>query len=71
MKKEIYMGLFIAMLVLLALTFWFQVKTFGGGNRYQWYLLMTIIIVGISSYYLSRHMREEGWFGKQQKKGRK
>ena len=59
---------FVAMLALLAITFYTQVKTLGSGNPYQWYLLLMIVVIGGVSYLFSKKMKEEKWFKKQQKK---
>ncbi len=68
MKKQIYMGGFLAMLLAIAITFYFQIKTMSEGNAYQWYFLGIIVLVGLASYYFSKKMRQEHWFIKQSKK---
>ncbi len=68
MKKQIYMSGFLVLLLLIAVTFYFQIKTMSQGNPYQYYLLGVIVAVGGVSYYLSKRMKTEHWFINQGKK---
>ena len=55
-------------LIILAITFYFQVQAFRERSSMQWILLIVIGIVGLTSYLLSKQMKKEQWFLEMQKR---
>ena len=64
MKRAIYTIIHIILLLILAISFVFQVKAFGTEDPFQWYALIIIGIVGLTSYLTGKQMKKEPWFGK-------
>jgi hypothetical protein len=57
----------IALLVVIAITFYFQVKAFGQSGIMQWLPLVILGIVALTSFILKKKMNKESWFLEQQK----
>lgn len=68
MNQKIYIGSYILLLTILAITFFFQVRAFSEKSWAQWYLLIIIGIVFGVSYFLNKNMKKEQWFIDIQKK---
>jgi len=68
MKKSIYMLSYLALLLLIAVSFYIQIKTISQGNPYEWLILGLIIVAGAGSYFLRKRMHKESWFIQQNKK---
>ncbi|MBD3262973.1 hypothetical protein GF374_01170 [Candidatus Woesearchaeota archaeon] len=64
MKQRVYVMLNVFFLVILAITFYFQVQAFKNGDWYQWLILVIIGIIGAISYYLNKKMKKEKWYKK-------
>ena len=59
MKQIYYNAINITLLIILAITFYFQVQAFRERSSMQWILLIVIGIVGLTSYLLSKQMKKE------------
>ena len=67
MERKFYLIGNIGLLVIIAITFYFQVKAFGEPGIMQWLPLVVLGIVALSSFILKKQMNKETWFKEQQK----
>jgi protein-S-isoprenylcysteine O-methyltransferase Ste14 len=67
MDKKYYMILNVVLLVIIAITFYFQVKYFAQPGIVQWLPLVILGIVLLLSFISKRKMNKEEWYIAQQK----
>jgi len=62
MDKKYYLAINVSLLVMIGITFYFQVKSFNQPGAMQWIPLIVLGAVALTSFILQKKMKLESWY---------